>query len=60
MRSLSLRVDMSNYVMLETGQPNHCYDAEALAGGIVVRQARPGERLVTLDDVDRALDRPTW
>jgi len=55
MRSISLAVDISNYVMLESGQPNHCYDAEALAGGIVVRQARPGERLVTLDDVDREL-----
>ena len=41
MRSISLAVDISNYVMLETGQPNHCYDADALAGGIVVRNARP-------------------
>jgi phenylalanyl-tRNA synthetase beta chain len=56
MRSISLAVDISNYVMLETGQPNHCYDADALAGGIVVRNARPGEHLVTLDDVDRPLD----
>ncbi|MFP5415877.1 MAG: phenylalanine--tRNA ligase subunit beta, partial [Actinomycetes bacterium] len=56
MRSISLAVDISNYVMLETGQPNHCYDADALQGPIVVRGARPGERLVTLDDVDRALD----
>lgn len=56
MRSISLAVDISNYVMLETGQPNHCYDADLLAGDIVVRQALPGERLVTLDDVDRALD----
>ncbi len=55
MRSLSLAVDISNYVMLETGQPNHCYDADALAGGIVVRNAREGEHLVTLDDVDRPL-----
>lgn len=56
MRSISLAVDISNYVMLETGQPNHCYDADRLVGDIVVRQARPGEHLVTLDDVDRALD----
>lgn len=56
MRSISLAVDISNYVMLESGQPNHCYDADALVGGIVVRQALPGERLVTLDDVDRALE----
>ena len=56
MRSISLPVDISNYVMLETGQPNHCYDAALLDGDIVVRLAAPGERLVTLDDVDRALD----
>jgi len=56
MRSISLAVDISNYVMLETGQPNHCYDADLLHGDIVVRLATPGERLVTLDDVDRALD----
>lgn len=55
MRSISLAVDISNYVMLESGQPNHCYDADALAGGIVVRQAAEGEHLVTLDDVDRKL-----
>lgn len=56
MRSISLAVDISNYVMLETGQPNHCYDADRLSGSIVVRLAKPGEHLVTLDDVDRALD----
>ncbi|MFV0406022.1 MAG: phenylalanine--tRNA ligase subunit beta [Propioniciclava sp.] len=56
MRSISLSVDVSNYVMLETGQPNHCYDADSLRGPIVVRQARAGERLRTLDDVDRSLE----
>lgn len=56
MRSLSLSVDVSNYVMIETGQPNHCYDADALRGPIVVRKATPGEHLVTLDGVDRTLD----
>ncbi len=56
MRSISLSVDISNYVMLETGQPNHCYDADALQGAIVVRQAKPGERITTLDDVVRTLD----
>lgn len=55
MRSLSLSVDISNYVMLETGQPNHCYDGDALRGPIVVRTAAAGEHLVTLDDVDRTL-----
>ena len=56
MRSISLSVDISNYVMLETGQPNHCYDADALQGAIVVRQAKPGETITTLDDVVRTLD----
>ena len=55
MRSVSLSVDITNYVMLETGQPLHAYDADRLAGGIVVREAVAGERLTTLDDVSRVL-----
>jgi phenylalanyl-tRNA synthetase beta chain len=49
-------VDVSNYVMLETGQPLHFYDAARVSGGrLIVREAREGETLVTLDDVERTL-----
>lgn len=54
-RSLSLPVDITNYVMLELGQPIHGYDLDALQGGIVVRRARPGETLETLDGKVRTL-----
>ncbi|MDR6612513.1 phenylalanine--tRNA ligase subunit beta [Leifsonia sp. 1010] len=55
-RSISLIVDITNYVMLELGQPIHGYDLDKLSGGIVVRRATPGEKLVTLDDQTRTLD----
>lgn len=54
-RSISLIVDITNYVMLELGQPIHGYDLDKIAGGIVVRRAHPGETLVTLDEQARAL-----
>ncbi len=56
MRSISPIVDISNYVMLERGQPNHTYDLDTVAGATLgVRMARDGEQLVTLDDQTRDL-----
>ena len=56
MRRVSLAVDITNYLMLELGQPLHAFDRTKLTGSIVVRRARPGERLETLDHVVRDLD----
>ncbi len=57
MRPINNVVDVSNYVMLELGQPSHPYDLGTLAGnGFRVRLAGAGERLTTLDDVERELD----
>ena len=56
MRPISNVVDASNYVMLELGQPTHAYDLERLPGPVLgARAARPGEKLTTLDDVERVL-----
>jgi len=55
MRPVSLAVDVTNYVMLETGQPLHAFDGNKLRGPIVVRHARDGESMETLDHVQREL-----
>jgi phenylalanyl-tRNA synthetase beta chain len=54
-RSISLPVDITNYVMFELGQPTHGYDLDTLSGGITVRRATAGETLVTLDGQTRKL-----
>jgi phenylalanyl-tRNA synthetase beta chain len=56
MRPISPVVDVSNYVMLELGQPNHPYDLDRLGGrGLLVRRAEAGEEIVTLDGTFRRL-----
>ncbi|TFD66252.1 phenylalanine--tRNA ligase subunit beta [Cryobacterium sp. Hb1] len=55
-RSISLVVDVTNYVMFELGQPLHGYDLDKLTGGIIVRRATAGEKFTTLDAVTRTLD----
>jgi phenylalanyl-tRNA synthetase beta chain len=54
-RSISLPVAVTNYVMFELGQPTHAYDLGTVQGGFVVRRATPGEKLETLDGVVRSL-----
>jgi phenylalanyl-tRNA synthetase beta chain len=55
-RSISNVVDVTNYVMLALGSPLHAYDLDLVRGGLTARSARPGERLRTLDGVERTLD----
>ena len=56
LRPISAAVDVTNYVMLELGQPLHAYDLRELAGGIVVRRARAGETLKLLDGREITMD----
>jgi phenylalanyl-tRNA synthetase beta chain len=55
-KPISNAVDATNYVTLAMGHPTHAFDLDKLEGGIVVRRARKGEKLVTLDGVERTLD----
>jgi phenylalanyl-tRNA synthetase beta chain len=55
-KRISNAVDASNFALLAMGQPTHVFDLDKLEGGIVVRRARKGERLKTLDGVERALN----
>ncbi len=60
MRPINNVVDISNFVMLEWGQPLHTFDFDTLAGGkIVVRSVKPGEKIVTLDEEERELPQNT-
>jgi phenylalanyl-tRNA synthetase beta chain len=59
MRPINTIVDISNYVMIETGHPNHTFDLDTIPdGALTVRRARMGERLTTLDDTERELLAP--
>ncbi len=57
LRLINPIVDILNYVMLETGQPMHAFDADKLSGAIVVRKAKQGEKVKTIDNQDFSLDK---
>ena len=56
MRSISLVVDVTNYVMLELGQPLHAFDKAKIKGGLTIKRAGTTQKFVTLDEVERTLD----
>ncbi|WP_313109182.1 phenylalanine--tRNA ligase subunit beta [Atlantibacter sp.] len=58
-RSIDAVVDVTNFVLLELGQPMHAFDKDRIEGGIVVRMAKPGETLVLLDGNEAKLDEDT-
>jgi phenylalanyl-tRNA synthetase beta chain len=55
-KQISNAVDATNYVLLAMGQPTHAFDLDKLEGAIIVRRARKGEKLKTLDEIERTLD----
>lgn len=59
-RSIDAVVDVTNYVLLELGQPMHAFDKDRIEGGIVVRMAKEGETLVLLDGTEAKLNADTW